>query len=182
MKICKILPKNAKKIDEIFLKYWGLSGAKACKSCRSRQSFPTNIYLQNLASIQKRTSPVKFAHLIIFFTLSKGPSVATARILSRILLFIDLAWAERKDLGLLIFQTDFLRKFWDCSGAKGCKSVRARKMLSNTYFVAKFRFDTAENAPAKNLQNNFRKMHFSKMHFRKCIFRKCIFRKCISPP
>ena len=26
-------------------------------------SFPTNIFLQNLASIQKRTSPVKFAHL-----------------------------------------------------------------------------------------------------------------------
>ena len=27
------------------------------------KSSPTNIYLQNLASIQKRTSPVKFAHL-----------------------------------------------------------------------------------------------------------------------
>ena len=27
------------------------------------KSCPTNIYLQNLASIQKRTSPVKFAHL-----------------------------------------------------------------------------------------------------------------------
>ena len=27
------------------------------------KSFPTNIFLQNLASIQKRTSPVKFAHL-----------------------------------------------------------------------------------------------------------------------
>ena len=27
------------------------------------KSFPTNIYSQNLASIQKRTSPVKFAHL-----------------------------------------------------------------------------------------------------------------------
>ena len=27
------------------------------------KSFPTNIYLQHLASIQKRTSPVKFAHL-----------------------------------------------------------------------------------------------------------------------
>ena len=27
------------------------------------KSFPTKIYLQNLASIQKRTSPVKFAHL-----------------------------------------------------------------------------------------------------------------------
>ena len=38
-------------------------------------------------------------------------------------------------------------------------------MLSNAYFLAKFRFDTAENEPAKNLQN-----------FRKCIFEKCIFR------
>ena len=27
------------------------------------KSFPTNIYLQNLASIQPITSPVKFAHL-----------------------------------------------------------------------------------------------------------------------
>ena len=27
------------------------------------KSVPTNIFLQNLASIQKRTSPVKFAHL-----------------------------------------------------------------------------------------------------------------------
>ena len=27
------------------------------------KSFPTNIFLQNLASIQKRTSTVKFAHL-----------------------------------------------------------------------------------------------------------------------
>ena len=38
-------------------------------------------------------------------------------------------------------------------------------MLSNAYFLAKFRFDTAENEPAKSLQN-----------FRKCIFEKCIFR------
>ena len=27
------------------------------------KSFPTNIFLQNLASIQKGTSPIKFAHL-----------------------------------------------------------------------------------------------------------------------
>ena len=27
------------------------------------KSFPTNIFLQNLVSIQKRTSPLKFAHL-----------------------------------------------------------------------------------------------------------------------
>ena len=26
-------------------------------------SFPANIFLQNLASIQKRTSPIQFAHL-----------------------------------------------------------------------------------------------------------------------
>ena len=39
-------------------------------------------------------------------------------------------------------------------------------MLSNAYFLAKFRFDTAENEPAKHLQN-FRKMHFRKMHFQK---------------
>ena len=37
-------------------------------------------------------------------------------------------------------------------------------MLSNAYFLAKIRFDTAENEPAKNLQN-----------FR--IFEKCIFEK-----
>ena len=28
------------------------------------KSFPTNIFLQNLASIQKSTGPIKFAHLI----------------------------------------------------------------------------------------------------------------------
>ena len=38
-------------------------------------------------------------------------------------------------------------------------------MLSNAYFLAKFRFDTAENEPAKKLQN-FRKMHFSKVNSR----------------
>ena len=28
-------------------------------------------------------------------------------------------------------------------------------MLSNAFILAKFRFDTAENEPAKNLQNNY---------------------------
>ena len=37
-------------------------------------------------------------------------------------------------------------------------------MMSNEYFLAKFRFDTAENEPAKNVQN-FRKMHFRKNAF-----------------
>ena len=42
-------------------------------------------------------------------------------------------------------------------------------MLSNAYFLAKFRFDTAENEPAKKLQK-FRKMHFRKMRFQKNAF------------
>ena len=46
-------------------------------------------------------------------------------------------------------------------------------MLSNAYFLATFRFDTAENEPAKKLQK------FRKINFRKCIFEKCIFEKCI---
>ena len=41
-------------------------------------------------------------------------------------------------------------------------------MLSNAYFLAKIRFDTAENEPAKKLQKIFEK----------CIFEKCIFEKC----
>ena len=44
-------------------------------------------------------------------------------------------------------------------------------MLSNAYFLAKFRFDTAENEPAKNLQN-FRKNAFSKNAFSKIAFSK----------
>ena len=92
------------------------------------------------------------------------------RILRHLQFFAEISWK------LLFFQSDFLRKFWDCSGAKGCKSCRAWKMLSNAYFLAKFRFDTAENEPAKNLQN-FRKMHFRKMHFRKMHFSKMHFRK-----
>ena len=59
-------------------------------------------------------------------------------------------------------------------------------MLSNAYFLAKFRIDTAENEPAKNLQNfrkmHFRKMHFSKMHFRKMHFRKMHFSEEEPPP
>ena len=50
------------------------------------------------------------------------------------------------------FSNRFFTKFWNCSGAKGCKPCRSWKMQSNAYFLAKFRFDTAENEPARNLQ------------------------------
>ena len=37
-------------------------------------------------------------------------------------------------------------------------------MLSNAYFLAKFRFDTAENEPAKNLQNVAKIANFANPH------------------
>ena len=43
--VFKALPKNAKKFDEILLKYWGLSGAKGCKSCRSHQELSNEYFV-----------------------------------------------------------------------------------------------------------------------------------------
>ena len=40
-------------------------------------------------------------------------------------------------------------------------------MLSNAYFLAKFRVDTAENEPAKNLQNFAKICHFLNGLFQK---------------
>ena len=36
---------------------------QACKSCKSRQEVSNEYFLANLASIQHRTSPLKFDHL-----------------------------------------------------------------------------------------------------------------------
>ena len=38
-------------------------------------------------------------------------------------------------------------------------------MLSNAYFLAKFRFDTAENEPAKKMQNFTQKNNFANFAF-----------------
>ena len=40
-----MLPKDAKKFDEKILKYLGLSGAKTCKSFRSRQKLSNEYFL-----------------------------------------------------------------------------------------------------------------------------------------
>ena len=56
-KFFKILPKNAKKIDENFLKYWGLSGAKACKSCRSRQELSNEYFLEKFGVDTEENEP-----------------------------------------------------------------------------------------------------------------------------
>ena len=57
VKIWKWNCENAKKFDELWLKFWMLSGAKACLVDLVK-SFQTSIYLQNSASMQPRTSPV----------------------------------------------------------------------------------------------------------------------------
>ena len=47
-------------------------------------------------------------------------------------------------------------------------------MLSNAYLLAKFRFDTAENEPAKNLQNfakNFENVEAPKKF---SVFKNCV--------
>ena len=41
-------------------------------------------------------------------------------------------------------------------------------MLSNAYFLAKFRFDTAENEPAKHFQKNAKFANFANRNLRTC--------------
>ena len=60
----KILPKNAKNFDEKLLKnieVWAVQ--KHANPIDLVKSFPTNIILQDLASIRKRASPIEFDHL-----------------------------------------------------------------------------------------------------------------------
>ena len=57
--ICKILPKNAKKFDEILLKNRGLSGAKARKSCRSRQELSNEYFVAKFGVDTEENEPYK---------------------------------------------------------------------------------------------------------------------------
>ena len=50
---------NAKKFDENLLKYWGLSGAKACKSCRSRQELSNEYLLAKFGVDTEENEPLK---------------------------------------------------------------------------------------------------------------------------
>ena len=56
----EILWKNAKIRDENFLKYWGLSGAKACKSCRSRQELSNEYLLAKIGFDTAENEPFNF--------------------------------------------------------------------------------------------------------------------------
>ena len=63
---------SRKNVDDFWLKFWDLSGAKVCQRRINVnlvgfvKSFPTSIYLQKSASIQPRTSPSKFGGKIQF--------------------------------------------------------------------------------------------------------------------
>ena len=60
IKICKIiLPKNENKFDEKTLKYWSLSGAKACKSCRSRQELSNEYLVAKIGVSKAEDEPLK---------------------------------------------------------------------------------------------------------------------------
>ena len=48
-----------KKFDENFLKYWGLSGAKACKSCRSLQELSNEYFLAKSGVDTEEHGPYK---------------------------------------------------------------------------------------------------------------------------
>ena len=56
---CEISPKNAKRFDEILLKYCGLSGAKACASCRSRQELSNEYFLAKFGVDTEENEPYK---------------------------------------------------------------------------------------------------------------------------
>ena len=56
---CQHFPKNAKKFEEILLKYSGLSGAKACKSCRSRQELSNEYFLAKFCVDTAENEPYK---------------------------------------------------------------------------------------------------------------------------
>ena len=59
----EILWKNAKIRDENFLKYWGLSGAKACKSCRSRRELSNEYFLAKIGFDTEENEPCKVCPL-----------------------------------------------------------------------------------------------------------------------
>ena len=109
------------------------------------KSFSTNIFLQNLASIQKRTSLLKFVWICLnLFLILCGAKASHHRRQSM--------WRRHQKLTIL---DEHLLIYWSLSGAKACKSCRSRQELSNEYFLAKFGFDTEENEPSKVCLNLF---------------------------
>ena len=64
MKKRKFIFHSRKNVDDFWLKFWDLSGAKVCKSCRVWKCCQTHIFLQHFVLIQPRTSPPKNCKLL----------------------------------------------------------------------------------------------------------------------
>ena len=101
------------------------------------KSFPTNIFLQNLAAIQKRTSPIKFAHLAEKSGKGSISNLSTKKICAwRLPFFISLRGAAKEiadgtqDPRLLDYR-------------RNVHGVEIRMKVSG------IGFDTAENGPSK---------------------------------
>ena len=55
----QILPENANKCDENVMKYLGLRGGKACKSCRYRQELSNEYFLAKFGVDAEENEPSK---------------------------------------------------------------------------------------------------------------------------
>ena len=58
-KCCKMSRKIRQKLDELLMKYQSMSGAKACKSCRSRQELSNEYFLAKFGVDTEENEPLK---------------------------------------------------------------------------------------------------------------------------
>ena len=105
------------------------------------KSFPTNIYLQNLASIQKRTSPLKFAHLAEKSEEGSISNLSTKVQMRAHRLPHDRGWLQIMKSTYLLFYSDLGRgpkyqniKLWRARSPL----YRHRSLQVNTNFAAFF--------------------------------------------
>ena len=153
------------------------------------KSFPTNILLQNLVSIQKRTSPVKFAHLAEksgkgsipnLSTKARGAARAPPRARRGPAALHRAALPRREPharplVGPAPPQGRGERPFTECIFRKFCKFLAGSfSAVSKRNFARKYAFDSIFQAlqdlhPFAPLQSqNFRK----KIGLKNCEFRK----------
>ena len=101
------------------------------------KSFPTNIFLQNLASIQKRTNPIKFAHLAEKSERGSTSNLSTKQRTSAISVLLRLAQdLDHRSREVQFGDLDDSRRLETPAGAHGELEVVERRLLhylSGTY-------------------------------------------------
>ena len=133
--ICKHCPKNAKKFDEMFLKYWGLSGAKSMylsKSWRSRQELSNEYFVANFGVDTEENEPSKVC---------------------------SFGWKIREWFDIEFYSdfsskwSNFIRLVLCCIDAKFCKKIFVGKLLTrSTRFTC---FCTAQTSIFQKMFVNF---------------------------